>query len=159
MNRDSIPVGGKRPRVLCVCAGNTCGSVLAEHLARKKFGGYIEVASAGVCPGSIRDASNAIFTLKNLFSLNASTHVPQDVRTVGIDTFDLVVAMDNQVAGQVREIFPNLAVEHLVRWKISDPYGDDLTEYERCAITINTQLRKLNILRKDEGSHNTSGRP
>ena len=146
MNDVSSSSGSRKPRLLFVCTGNTCRSVLAEYIARKKFGGHMEVASAGVCPGSIKDAENAIFTLKSLFNIDAINHKPKDVRTVGIDTFDFVVTMSNQVASQVREIFPDLPVENLVRWKIPDPYGDDLSEYERCAATINAQLKKLEVL-------------
>jgi protein-tyrosine-phosphatase len=133
--------------VLFVCTGNTCRSVLAEHIARKKFGEYIEVASAGIDPGSIEDTHNAVFTLKSLFDLDASGHKPLNVRAVDIDTFDLVVAMSNQVAKQVQEIFPSLAFEHLVKWSIPDPYGDDLSQYQRCAAAINTQLKNLEVLK------------
>lgn len=139
------PSDDRKRRVLFVCTGNTCRSVLAKHIARKKFGKYIEVASAGLCPGSTEDAENAVYTLKSLFDLDASSHRPRDVRTVGIDTFDLVIAMENQVAKQLKEIFPDLAGDHLVRWKIKDPYGDDLSEYQNCAAAINTHLKQLAV--------------
>ena len=142
MKGDLVTVA-RKPRVLFVCTGNTCRSVMAEHIARKKFGKGIEVASAGVSPGSTEDAQNAVSTLKKLFNVDASSHKPKDVRTIAIDTFDLVVTMDNQVAAQVQKVFPDLHTERLEKWSISDPYGDDLTEYECCAATINTEMKNL----------------
>ena len=65
---------------------------------------------------------------------------------MAIDTFDLVVAMDNQVATQVQKIFPSIPTERLKKWKIPDPYGDDLSEYGRCAATINAEMKKLRVL-------------
>jgi protein-tyrosine-phosphatase len=145
MGGDSLFSRGRKMRVLFICTGNTCRSVLAEHIARKKFGEYIDVASAGVSPGSINDAANAIFTLKSLFGIDAGGHRPADVRTVGVGSYDIVVAMDNEVMRQVRTIFPDLAVEHFVEWKIEDPYGDNLVEYQNCAATVNKELKKLEV--------------
>jgi protein arginine phosphatase len=120
MNGDLAAVVGK-PRVLFVCTGNTCRSVMAEYIARKKFGEHIEVASAGVFPGSTEDAQNAIFTLKSRFNIDASSHRPKDVRTIAIDTFDLVVAMDNQVATRVQNVFPSLRSERLENGRFRTP--------------------------------------
>jgi protein-tyrosine-phosphatase len=49
-------------RVLFICYGNTCRSVLAEHIARKKFqGNPIQFESAGVHPHqSGSDAQSAL---------------------------------------------------------------------------------------------------
>jgi protein arginine phosphatase len=138
--------GVAKPRVLFVCTGNTCRSVLAEHIARKKFGKYIEPSSAGLRPGTTADAENAIYTLKDLMGIDASGHVPRDVRAANVELADLVIAMNNQVAGEVRRLFPELPPERLVRWQIQDPYGDNLAQYRRCANKIYEQLRKLALL-------------
>ena len=137
----------KKQRVLFVCTGNTCRSVMAEYLARKTFGLQLDVASAGIHPGSRKDTENAIFTLKNFFNVDAGDHTPQDVRLVDLAGFDLVVAMNNDVANRLREIDPHLGDERLIRWKIMDPFGHDLSEYKRCADAIFAQLKILAILR------------
>ena len=146
MNHVSSSSVNRKPRVLFVCTGNTCRSVLAEYIARKKFGGRISVSSAGLLPGSKEDAENAIFTLKSLFGVDASNHESRNVRTVDIDTFDLVVTLDSEVATELQTLFPGLPVERLVKWKIKDPYGDDPSEYPLCAKNIYAQLKRLPIL-------------
>lgn len=120
---------------------------MAEYLARKKFGAQLDAASAGISPGSKEDAENAIFTLKNFFNVDASNHTPRNVRLVDLAGFDLVVAMNNDVANRLREIDPHLGDERLIRWKIMDPFGHDLSEYKRCADAIFAQLKILAILR------------
>lgn len=137
----------KKPKVLFVCAGNTCRSVLAEYIARKKFRQIAEFSSAGLEPGTIEDTENAIYTIKRSFDGDASDHRPRDVKTLDVSAFELVVAMDNQIAKGVQTIFPNFPVDRLVKWRIKDPYGDDLGEYEQCAFTINAELKKLPILK------------
>ena len=135
-----------KPRILFVCAGNTCRSVLAEYIARRKFGRLVEPSSAGLRPGTVEDADNAIYTLKSVMGVNATGHVPRDVRTVDVERADLVVAMTTQIATEVRQLFPGLPVERLVRWRIKDPYGDDLAEYQRCAHSIYAEMKKLPML-------------
>ena len=146
MTNDSTSTTIAKSWVLFVCAGNTCRSVLAEYIARRKFGQLIEPSSAGLRPGTIEHADNAIYTLKTLMAVDASAHVPRDVRTVEIERADLVVAMSSQIAAEVRHLFPNLPAERLVRWKIKDPYGTDLAEYQRCAQSIYAEMKRLPLL-------------
>jgi protein-tyrosine-phosphatase len=120
--------------------------VLAEYIARRYFGQLIEPLSAGLQPGTIDDADSAIYTLKTIINVDASGHQPQDVRTVDVEHIDLVVAMNNQIATEVRQLFPNLPTERLIRWRIKDPYGDDLAEYQRCAMSVFAEMKKLPIL-------------
>ncbi len=138
--------GVAKPRVLFVCMGNSCRSVLAEYIAREKFGKYIEPSSAGLRPGTASDADNAIFMLKTEMGIIVSAHVPRKVRAANIEMSDLVVAMDKQVAAEVVQLFPELPPERLIRWKIHDPYGHDLAEYQCCLKNIYKQLRGLPLL-------------
>ncbi|MEQ1639088.1 MAG: hypothetical protein ABL903_20705 [Methylococcales bacterium] len=135
-----------KPRVLFVCVGNTCRSVLAEYIASCKFGKIIDVASAGLQPGMLEDTENAVFTLKTLFGVDASQHQPRDVRSIEITTFDLVVAMTNQIFVELMLLFPALLAERVVKWCISDPYGGNPAQYEHCANVIYTEMKKLPLL-------------
>jgi protein-tyrosine-phosphatase len=92
----------RKQRVLFVC--NTCRSVFAEYLARQVFGDAIELQSAGVRPQSAADAENAIFTLKNNFGIDASGHVPRDVRTLNMSDYDLIVALEKSAATIVESL-------------------------------------------------------
>lgn len=129
-------------RVLFVCTGNTCRSVMAEYIARRRFYKQLEVASAGIDPGAVDDAANAIYTLQRC-DIDASGHRPRNVKDVNVADYDLIVAMDNYVAQEIGRLFPILQSERIMRWKINDPYGDDLEEYDRCAKFIHRELRRL----------------
>ena len=139
-------IADQKARILFVCAGNTCRSVLAEYITRRKFGQIAEATSAGLQPGTIHDTANAVYTLNRLLNIDASTHTPRDVRELDVAAFDLLVAMDNHIAIQLQELFPALPPNRLVRWRINDPYGDDLVEYEHCAQAVDRELKKLPLL-------------
>jgi protein-tyrosine-phosphatase len=136
---------GKKVRVLFACAGNTCRSLMAEHIARKKFGSQLEASSAGFQPG-VTGAQEAIETLRRLVNIDASDHEPRHIRDVDVDGFDYVVAMDSSIARQFKEQFPAYPADRFIKWNIDDPYGDDLAEYDRCAKKIFEKLRRLPFL-------------
>lgn len=137
----------ERPKVLFACEGNTCRSVLAEYISRSKFGHVLESASAGFKPQRAGDAENAIYTLKSFLNIDASSHQPRDIREVDVNAFDIVVAMDSFIAKKFMALFPAYPAERLIKWKIQDPWGDNLEEYRRCAQAIFTALKKLPVLR------------
>ena len=129
------------PSLLFVCTGNTCRSVMAEALARRRFGDSIRVSSAGLRPQQAADAKNAIDTLKFEFGLDESGHVPRDVRDLDLDVFDYVIAMDKAIAKQVK----TLTQSDIIVWQIDDPWGDDLYEYKQCALRIMQQVSRLSF--------------
>src|SRR5437667_3305014 len=92
------PFSSASKSLLFVCAGNTCRSVMAEALARRRFGEAVRVSSAGLRPQQPEDARNAIETLKAEFGLDVSGHIPRSVRDVDLNAFDYVVALDKSIA-------------------------------------------------------------
>ncbi|MCZ2153395.1 MAG: hypothetical protein LC114_05770 [Bryobacterales bacterium] len=129
----------RRIRVLFVCTGNTCRSVLAEYIARYRFGNAVESASVGIRPQNAIDASSAIETLKEL-GIDASRHQPRGLDEVDPEAFDRVVAMEPYVARKFKEKFPSFPPEKLTKWNINDPW-DDPAAYKGCAERIFSQLR------------------
>jgi len=134
-----------RPKLLIVCQGNTCRSVMAEALARRRFGDKISVSSAGLNPQTPIEASMAIETLKTYFKIDASGHIPRAVNDLQFEDFDYVVAVEKPVAKRLSGVPP----ERLIVWNIPDPWGDDLLEYRSAALRINQEVSKLaTVLKK-----------
>ena len=130
----------RRVRILFVCYGNTCRSVLAEYIARYRFGNRIEAASVGIRPQSAADATNAIETLKGM-NIDASGHQPRGFEEVDPEAFDRVVTMDPYVAKDFKEQFPTYSTDRLMKWNIEDPWDDDPGKYMRCAQEIHAKVR------------------
>lgn len=127
-------------RVLFVCVGNICRSVFAEYLARSVFSNDIRFESAGIRPQSAPDWHTTDSLIVN-FSIDASEHVPRDVRRLDLDKYDLVVALDPAAANQLKDM--GVAASTLILWNVSDPWGGDLAEYERTALDVERRLREL----------------
>jgi protein-tyrosine-phosphatase len=128
-------------RVLFVCTGNTCRSVLAEHLGRRFCGDRFEFESAGIAPQRAADADNAIYTLRETFGIDASAHQPRNVRDVDLTVFELIIALDRDVLAILRKL--GVDDEAIRLWAVRDPWGGDLTEYQRAALDVRRQLASL----------------
>lgn len=129
------------PTVLFVCMGNTCRSVMAEALTRRRFGKNVDVSSAGFRPQRPADARNAIDTLKAEFGLDASCHVPRDIRSLNLAAYDHIIAMDKHVAKTLK----TLTSREFLVWQIADPDGYDLSVYRQCALRINQKVARLPV--------------
>jgi protein-tyrosine-phosphatase len=128
-------------RIVFVCHGNTCRSLLAEHLARRRYPN-VQFESIGIFPGSVNDTENAIYTL-NRIGISVSSHQPRFIENVNLDDFDLVVAMDQSISQFL--VRRGLEKPKLRTWEIPDPYGDNLGENERTARLISQELSKLRL--------------
>lgn len=128
-------------RVLFVCTGNTCRSVFAEYLARHSFGDAVMFESAGISPQSAEDAENAVYTLKKNFNIDASKHVPRDVRSLDLTAYSLIIALEKSAANLVRKL--GAPASKVKVWKIRDPWELDLSEYDRASLEIKRKILRL----------------
>ena len=133
-----------KPKVLFICLGNSCRSIMAEALARHRCGDRWEAASAGINPlGFV-----APETLKVLAEMGASL---AGLHSKGIGAFDLteyrllVNLSDHSLQGRIP---PDGAVRVLPRW-VPDPYGCGLEEYRRSRDAI-SQVIIRELCREEE---------
>jgi protein-tyrosine-phosphatase len=127
------------PRVLFVCAGNTCRSPLAAALANRWMP-CVSAESAGTHPG-YAVAANTVVLAAELAGVSLADHQPRDVSGLLLESFDLIVALDDLVAHDLVAMLPQAA--QLVNWSLPDPYGESLEVYRRCADEITARLGEL----------------
>ena len=115
-----------KTKVLFICLGNSCRSIMAEALARHRCGDRWEAASAGISPlGFV-----APETLKVLAEMEVS---PAGLYSKGLNEVDLreyrllVNLSDHSLPGWIP---PDAARRVLPRW-VPDPYGCGLEVYRR----------------------------
>jgi arsenate reductase len=117
-----------KPRVLILCTGNSCRSLLAEALWRHEAGDRYEVASAGVAPKGVNP-----LTLKVLEEIGVSTTglSSKHVEAFAGQHFDLVITVCDP-ARESCPVFPApVRYEH---WPFDDPPAMKGTEAEVLAV-------------------------
>lgn len=134
--------------ILFVCTGNTCRSPLAEVLLRKLINdkniGNISVKSCGLsaysgCPVSENSLAAAV-----KFGCDLSSHKASAFNEQLGDWADKIIVMSESHKAVIDRFFAKYSSKTTVLGSgISDPYGGDLSEYERCAEQINSELEKL----------------
>jgi len=115
-----------KPKVLFICLGNSCRSIMAEALARHRCGDRWEAASAGIHPlGFV-----APETFKVLAEMGVS---PAGLHSKGLNEIDLreyrlvINLSDRSLPGRLS---PDSAMEVRNR-PVPDPYGCGLEVYRR----------------------------
>jgi protein-tyrosine-phosphatase len=121
-----------KPKVLFICLGNSCRSIMAEALARHRCGDRWEAASAGLSPLGIV----APETLKVLVEIGVN---PAGLRSKGLREFDLteyhslVNLSEHSLTGRI----PPAYTGRVLHRPVLDPYGGSLEVYRQSRDAIN----------------------
>jgi protein-tyrosine-phosphatase len=117
---------------------------MAEGLARKMLGNKAKAESAGTGAMNGRGASmNAIEIMRSRFGVDLSKHRSRNVSDVSLDDFDCLIPMDDSVAEDLREMYPQISGKVMESWKIDDPFGKGPEAYNASAKQIQKRVEEL----------------
>ena len=112
------------------------------------FGEAVNFEAAGIKPQPAKDAENTVYTLRKNFNIDASKHVPRDVRSLDVTAFTLVIALEKDAAGLAQEL--GAPASKVKLWKVQDPLGLDLPEYDRASLEIKKKVPRLKASSDDK---------
>ena len=131
-----------KKRVLVLCTGNSCRSIMAEALINAKLSECAEVESSGVkASGKVNPQAQALLEAKGYWRDNYHSKV---IETVLGEPFDLVVTVCDH-AKETCPVFPK-AVKTL-HIGFEDPSGKAPEEYDKTLALIDQEL--LPIIREE----------
>lgn len=160
LKKEEIENIAKTKRVLFVCTGNSCRSVMAQGLLQKvmkeRNRGNVEVLSAGVA--ALAGAGPTPETLRLLAQkgINMSAHRSRQVNRIMLRSADFILAMDDTHQARILELAPDVKNRlYLLNefakisnsgLNISDPIGRGMDFYERTFYMIKDAVEKISTL-------------
>ena len=145
-------------KILFVCTGNSCRSVMAEwilrHLLQKKGKNNVQVLSAGTnaFPG-MAPTLETVDVLQE-FGVDASGHLSRALSPELVDQADAIFCMEDFHRDQILALQPEAAEKvHLLRTfrnttpipnpNIPDPIGRPKSVYQACLLTIQEGVQRV----------------
>ena len=146
---------GKLKRLLVVCTGNSCRSVMAKGLLKKVLAGRdIQVASAGVSaiPG-FRPTKETIEVMAKE-GIDVSGHLSQRLTADMVHRADLILVMEHWHKEQILRLAPSAKSKVFLlkeyadqsdgsEVEIPDPIAKPQEVYERCLQLIKECIEKV----------------
>lgn len=140
-------------RLLFVCTGNVCRSLLAERLAAaaaERRGLSVETRSAGVAAERWFAVPPEIWRALEESGASRRPHVPQLVSRALLEWADEVLVMTARHRAALRDAFPEHARKvFLLRERaglsgdVADPIGKPWAEYDACRRSIAEAVERL----------------
>ena len=134
MKKEAVLAVAVSKTMLFVCTGNSCRSVMAEYLLRKKVSDLgrqdIDAASAGTFALLGMGPTRETQKLVSETGLDASAHRAQRASLELVDQADIIFAMERHHKEELLRQFPAAAgrVHLLGEYLKRDPYEDEIQD-------------------------------
>lgn len=142
-------------KILFVCTGNTCRSIMAEGIfnnivANKHLEEQFEAISAGMLAFDGEHASiNALKVLK-AWNIDISYHSSKRITQEQIFAAHLILTMKKEQKNMLLAMYPSVTEVYTLKEyaqqsteDVADPYGGDEQVYLKCALELKDAIQKV----------------
>jgi len=115
-----------KSKVLFICLGNSCRSIMAEALTRHLCGEHWEAASAGLNPLGLVAAETK--SVLEEIGANSQGLRSKGFREINLSDYQLLVNLSDL---SLKRVIPPELNDRVLQRPVADPYGGSLEEYRQ----------------------------
>lgn len=115
-----------KPKVLFICLGNSCRSIMAEALTRHLCGQRWEAASAGLNP--LGWVARETLTVLAEIGVDTANLRSKGLTEINLFEYHLLINLSEH---SLKRVIPPEYSERLMQRPIQDPFGGSLEEYRQ----------------------------
>lgn len=145
-------------KILFVCYGNLCRSVLAEALMRRLLDtggfGHISVASAGIGAFPDYPAPPRVVEVAGEHGLDVTGHRSRLLDESLLDWADIVLIVESYMGEEISRQWPDQDLERIFllglfapgggpTGEIQDPFGGSVDDFKRCYSELEASVQGL----------------
>jgi protein-tyrosine-phosphatase len=126
-----------KPKVLFICLGNSCRSIMAEALTRHLCGARWDAASAGLNP--LRQVAQETKEVLREIGVNTDGLRSKGMNEINLQDYRLLVNLSTY---SLNQFIPREYEDRVLRRPMPDPYGGSLEDYRRSLEAIKELILK-----------------
>ena len=126
------------PRILVVCAGNTCRSPMTVGFLRSLLGPGSEVQSAGLEITNGLPPTKAAVQAMAARGIDISRHWSRTIESIRLRDFDVLIALTPEIARELGALRDSS--QEVLDLNVLDPYNKGQMAYDSAATDIESQL-------------------
>ena len=128
-----------KPKVLFICLGNSCRSIIAEALTRHLCGERWEAASAGLNP--LGWVANETIAVLAEIGVDTKGLRSKGLTEINLQAYCLFINLSDY---SLNLVLPSTSADRLIQRPMPDPFGGSLEEYRQSLDAIKHMiLREL----------------
>lgn len=129
------------PKILFLCIGNTCRSIMAQYTAKVLLPEPFKIESAGISANGSNINPHAIRLINQKYAFDISEQKSVHIQEKNLSEYTYIISLDTSVTEELKK--NNIKAEKIFQMHMEDPVGKDYDTYLKTHAIIENNLKEF----------------